>query len=661
MKHILLPILAWAIGAGTSSAATVSVTSPDGRIAANIQSGDSLTYSIAIDGRTVMQPSTIGLTLADGRHIGNGKAKTVSRRKVNDTIATPFYRHTSVPDRYNELTLRLSKDWDVIFRAYNDGIAYRFVTRCKKPFEIKGETARFRFPADARAWAPYANVAAGSTFEQQFNNSFENTYHAAPLDSLDSRRLIFLPMAVEPDSAVKVLITESALENYPGMFVNTAATPGTLNAVFAPRPSKRHQGGHNNLQMLVDEREDYIASVGAPRAFPWRIAVVADNDSVLASTNLSYLLGEPSRLDDISWIKPGKVAWDWWNDWNLRGVDFKTGVNNDTYKAYIDFASRNGIEYVILDEGWAVNGEADLMKVVPEIDLPMLVEYADKAGVGLILWAGYHAFDRDMEHVCKHYADMGIKGFKVDFMDHDDQLMTDFNYRAAETAARHKLILDLHGTSKPAGLNRTWPNVLNFEGVHGLEQMKWALPTVDQVTYDVQIPFLRQAAGPMDYTQGAMRNASQGNYQPVYNDPMSQGTRCRQLALYMVFDSPFNMLCDTPMNYDDEPECKEFIVSVPTVWDETRILKASLGEYIVTARRKGGRWYIGGITDWTPRDIEIDLSFIAPGEQTLELFADGINADRNARDYTHTKVKTAPDGKLRIHLAPGGGFALRTV
>ncbi len=661
MKRILMPALAIALSVCAYAAAPITISSPDGRITAGIQTGDSLTYSIQLDGHTVMQPSTLGLTLSDGSIIGKGKAKISSRRKVDQRITTPFYRHASIPERYNELTLKIAKDWDVVFRAYDDGIAYRFVTRSKKPFEIKDETARFRFSPEAKAWAPYANVAPGSTFEQQFNNSFENTYHTAPIDSLDRSRLIFLPMAVETSPSAKILITESALENYPGMFLNTSAAPGTLNAIFAPLPSKRHQGGHNNLQLLVDEREDFIASVNGPRAFPWRIAVVAADDATLAATDLSYLLGEPSRLDDISWIRPGKVAWEWWNDWNLRGVDFPSGINNDTYKAYIDFASRNGIEYVILDEGWAVNGEADLMKVVPEIDLPALVGYADKAGVGLILWAGYYAFDRDMERICSHYADMGIKGFKVDFMDHDDQLMTGFNYRAAETAARYKLILDLHGTSKPAGLNRTWPNVLNFEGVHGLEQMKWALPTVDQVTYDVQIPFLRQAAGPVDYTQGAMRNSTRGSYQPIYNDPMSQGTRCRQLALYMVFDSPLNMMCDTPMNYDDEPESKEFIVSVPTVWDETRILDASIGEYIVTARRKGDRWYIGGITDWTPRDMVLDLNFIAPGVQTVDLFADGINAGRNASDYRHTQVQTTPDGKLCIHLVPGGGFAIRTL
>lgn len=303
-----------------------------------------------------------------------------------------------------------------------------------------------------------------------------------------------------------------------------------------------------------------------------------------------------------------------------------------------------------------MNKKADLMQVVPEIDLPMLVKNAADKNVGLILWAGYIAFDRDMEKVVKHYAEMGIKGFKVDFMDADDQIINDFLYRASETAARNKVLLDFHGTAKPAGLNRTYPNVINFEGVNGLEQMKWSPDTLDQMLYDVQIPFLRQASGPMDYTQGAMRNATKRDYYPVYDDPMSQGTRAHQLALYMVFDSPLNMLCDSPSNYTDEQECTDFIASVPTVWDETRVLQAKLGEYIVTARRKGDKWYIGGITNWTPRDIVLDLSFLPEGTQ-LDVFTDGVNANRNARDYKRTVMTASPS--LKLHLAPGGGFALR--
>ena len=424
----------------------------------------------------------------------------------------------------------------------------------------------------------------------------------------------------------------------------------------APYPKRMEQGGHNQLQMQVKEGENFIAKMNGPVTFPWRIAIVSDDKGIAAST-LTYQLAEPSRIADTSWIKPGKVAWDWWNDWNISNVPFHAGINNDTYKYYIDFASQHGIEYVILDEGWAVNLKADLMQVVPEINLQELVNYGKARNVGIILWAGYYAFARDMENVVKYFADMGVKGFKVDFMNRDDQIMTNFIYRSAELCAKYHMIVDYHGMFKPAGLNRTYPNVLNCEGVHGLEQMKWAGASVDQMKYDVQIPFLRQVAGPMDYTQGAMRNASRSNYRPVNSEPMSQGTRCHQLGLYVVLDSPFNMLCDSPTNYINEPESTDFIAGIPTVWDETRILDGKIGEYIITARRSGNTWYIGGITDWTPRDLTVDLSFLS-GSYKCELFKDGVNADRKASDYL-LETTSINGGKLNLHLAPGGGFAMK--
>lgn len=639
---------------------TWTLKSPDNMIAVTVVSGDSLTYSAAYDGKQILLPSTIGLRLSSGEEVGPGKATVADSRQVRRRIASPFYRADSINDNFNSLTLNLPGRWKVEFRAYDDGVAYRFINGNKKPLKIENELAAIRFASADKSWVPYVNVKDYSSFEKQFQNSFENTYTVGPLNALDRKKLIFLPVVVQPEVAgPKVLITETDLNNYPGMYVNATGND-ELNGVWATMPKSWHQGGHNRLQRIVDTREPYIADIPGMRALPWRIAVIAPDDAALASTNLSYLLAEPSKVADTSWIKPGKVAWDWWADWNLRNVDFESGINNPTYKAFIDFASRNGIEYVILDEGWAVNLEADLMKVVPEIDLPELVAYGDSLGVGLILWAGYLAFDRDMENVCRHYADMGIKGFKVDFMDHDDQLMTDFNHRAAETTARYGLLLDLHGTHKPAGLHRTWPNVINFEGVHGMEQMKWSSPSVDQVTYDVQIPFIRQAAGPMDYTQGAMRNATRRDYRPVNDDPMSQGTRAHQLAMYMVFDSPLTMMCDTPMNYDDNPESRDFICSVPTVWDETIILDGKIGEYIVTARRKGSEWFIGGMTDWTPRDIDINLSFIGAGRQ-LTLLTDGVNAHRNARDLKVRELTLPSDGKITVHMAPGGGFAIKTI
>lgn len=413
------------------------------------------------------------------------------------------------------------------------------------------------------------------------------------------------------------------------------------------------------LQMLVQERESYIARVKGKRTFPWRMAIVTARDEQLADNDLTYLLASPSRLDDISWIKPGKVAWEWWSDRNIDGVNYVTGVNNETYKEYIDFAAKYGMEYVILDEGWAVNLKADLMQVVDSIDLKELVDYASDKNVGIILWAGYYAFERDMENICRFYSDLGVKGFKVDFMDRDDQEMVEFNYRAAAMCAKYHLVLDLHGMYKPSGMNRTYPNILNFEGVHGLENMKWSPDSVDQVKYDVMVPFIRQVAGPLDYTQGAMRNAAKGCYFPCYSEPMSQGTRCRQLALYVVFESPLNMLCDTPSNYVREKESVDFISGIPTVWDETRVLDAKMGEYIVTARRKGDTWYIGGITDWQERDIELDFSFLKGKICQGLLYEDGINAHRIGRDFHLKLIHVDKNTRLTVHLAPGGGFAIR--
>ena len=630
------------------------LASPDGKLQTTVNAGEKLTYDITFNGQQILETSPLSMTLSNGEVWGeNDKPSKVSRKSVNGVVKTPFYRATEVPEVYNEMTMKF-KGFNVVFRAYNDGIAYRFVNTSKKPFNVVNELVNYQFPTDATASVPYVRPRKN---QNKYSNSFENYYENVPLSKVDQEKLVFLPLVVSMENDVKVCITEVDLEDYPGLYMVGQGNT-QLTSEFAPYPKRVEQGGHNMLQMLVREFEDYIAKVEKPRNFPWRVAIVAENDKALASSNLGYILAEASRIEDISWIKPGKIAWDWWNAWNLDGVDFETGVNNDTYKAYIDFASKNGIEYVILDEGWAVNLKADLMQVVPEINLEELVAYAKSKNVDLVLWAGYHAFNRDMENVCRHYAAMGIKGFKIDFMDRDDQEMTAFNYRAAEMAAKYKLVLDLHGTHKPAGLNRTYPNVLNFEGVNGLEQMKWEKDNKAQVEYDVMLPFIRQVSGPMDYTQGAMKNVNSKGYYPSYYEPMSQGTRCRQLALYMTLDSPFNMLCDTPSNYEREKECTEFISTIPTVWEETIVLDGKMGDYIITARRKGDTWYIGGLTDWEARDLEVDLSFLNDKVYNGKLFKDGVNAERIGRDYKTESIQAKKGDKIKIHLASGGGFAL---
>lgn len=659
MKKLLILILIFTGAAAQGARPAYRLTSPDGRLTTTVALGDALTYDIEYDGQTLMQPSAIGLKLSDGRVWGSSARIAKAVRTSSDAVlSSPFYRSSTVRDHYNGLTLKMRDNWSVEFRVYDDGVAYRFATTAKDPFEIASEQADYRFPTDCAVTVPYVRDNAGS-IDAQWHNSFENVYTETTLSKLDSGRLIFLPAVVHANDGMNICFTETNLDDYPGMYLYNGDGGTSLEGRFAPYPLRCEPGGYNNIEVLVKERADYIARIEGPRTLPWRIAVVG-TDAGLAASDLSWLLAEPSKIDDTSWIRPGKVAWDWWNAWNISGVDFRAGINTETYEYYIDFAASQGIEYVIMDDGWAARHGEDLFEINTDIDLRRIIDYAASKNVGIILWAGYWAFDRDMERVCKHYAEMGVKGFKVDFMDRDDQLMTAFNYRAAETAARYGLVLDLHGTHKPAGLNRTWPNVLNFEGVHGLEQMKWSAATIDQMKYDATIPFIRQVAGPMDYTQGAMRNASRDNYRPVNSEPMSQGTRCHQLALYAVLDSPLNMLCDSPTNYLREAECTEFIAAIPTVWDETRILGGRMGEYIVTARRSGDTWYVGAITDWTPRDVEVDLAPLGIGG-TVEatIFRDGANADRKASDYKRETIRIDTADPLKIHLAPGGGFALK--
>ena len=664
MKRIALTLMLLALAAvALATPKQYTVLSPSGKLSLAVTVGDGITYTLSHGQTVLLQDSGISMTFTDGTVFGSGdKVRKVVRRSVDQTLVPVVYKKAEVRDNFNEMTLKF-KNFDLIFRAYDAGVAYRFASTMTGAREVRKEQADFAFPGDWTGYIPSVRDFDDKDFTRQYWNSFENIYVHYPISQWDKRRLAFLPLVVEEPSGLKVCITESDLVDYPGMYLYNGDGDNVLTSDYAPYPKKVDQAGHNMLQGVVRSREDYIAKVDGPTSFPWRIAVVSESDKELTDNDLVWLLGAPyDPAADYSWIKPGKVAWDWWNDWNLYGVDFKAGINNDTYKYYIDFASKYGIEYVILDEGWAVNLQADLMQVIPEIDLPMLSKYAQERGVGLVLWAGYWAFNRDMEGVCKHYSEMGIKGFKVDFMDRDDQEMVRFYRQAAETAAKYHLFVDFHGAFKPSGLHRTYPNVLNYEGVHGLEQLKWgvfdpATGAFDQVKYETIIPFIRMLAGPMDYTQGAMRNGSFASYRSVNSEGMSQGTRCRQLAEYVIFESPFNMLCDSPSNYLREPECTRFIADCPTVWDETVAIDGKIGDYVAIARRKGDKWYVGAITDWNGRDMVLDLGgILGGGSWKMEVFKDGLNADKAARDFKHETLAVPSDGRVNIHMASGGGW-----
>ena len=634
-----------------------TLQSPNEKITVTINTGDQLSYSVMHENTVVLADSPIGMELDNGYVLG-APAKALSDKKtsVDEIIEANFYKRNEIEDHYNELALTFKGLYKVIFRAYDEGVAYRFQTGIAKPFNVVSEIADFNFDDDYQALIPYVLRRAGQEgdiINQQFYNSFENTYTRVNLSQMDPEKLAFLPLLVELKDGKKVVITEADLEDFPGLYLRNEKGKTGFTAVHAGYPKTEEQGGHNNLQYLIKERENYVAQVDRKRFYPWRCLLISENDKDLADSDLVYKLASPCRVDDLSWIKPGKVAWDWWNAWNIYGVDFKTGINNDTYKYYIDFASKYGIEYVILDEGWAVNKKADLFQVVPEINLKALVQYAKERNVGLVLWAGYAAIDKDMELVCQYYSDLGIKGFKVDFMDRDDQKVVDFYYRMAAMAAKYHLFIDFHGAYKPTGLSRTYPNVLNFEGVYGLEQAKWDNNS-DLVLNEVTIPFIRMVAGPLDYTQGAMKNACKNCFAAVYTEPMSQGTRCRQLAEYVIFESPFNMLCDSPSNYLQEDECTKFIASVPTTWDETIVLDGKVGEYLVVARKKGYKWYIAAITNWEERDMEVDITALKSGAKSGKIFRDGPNANRVGKDYVTEQLQIWGN-TIKFHLAKGGG------
>ena len=643
----------------TSSAkdGSYKVVSPDGHLSATVVVGKTISYSVSRDAVGLIDASEISMTLSDGIVFGeNDKVRKVRKTAVDQVIPTVAYKKSEVRDNYNELSL-IFKEFSLVFRAYDEGIAYRFVSSLKKDGKVLSEKARFNFAKDWSAYVPYVAQHL-ETLESQYWNSFENTYTVTPLSGWNKERLAFLPIAVSADDGMKVLITESDLLDYPGMYLYNEGDATTLSGRFAPYPKTVEYGGHNMLQGIVREREDYIASCSAGESFPWRIIMVTTNDADLAVNDMVWKLGTPADPSvDYSWVRPGKVAWDWWNAWNIYGVDFRAGINTETYKYYIDFAAAHGIEYIIMDEGWAQRAKANLFLINPDINLEELVAYADGKNVGIILWASYNSIVKNPEKAMSHYARMGFKGFKIDFINRDDQQAVKFCERMAKIAAENHLLIDFHGVYKPAGIQRTYPNVLNFEGVAGLEQLKWSPEDYDEVTYDVTIPFVRMVAGPMDYTQGAMRNAVRRNYRPVGSEAMSQGTRCRQLAEYAVFEAPLTMLSDSPSNYMAETECTEFIAEFPTVWDETIPLCGEIGEYVAVARRHGETWYVGALTNWDERDLDLDLGFIGGGEMTV--FQDGINADRAARDYKKTSARIPADGIVRIHMAPGGGWVAK--
>ena len=656
-KKLCLAILSLLLLIGNASFAAKKkkyvLSSPDGTLKVEISAGNELAYQVMHGNDTILSHSNIGLVLENGTIVGKTPRITGERRrKIKDNIESPFYRFKEFVATGNELDLKLKGGFGIIFRAYNEGVAYRFYTTQSSDIIIKEEQAEFNFKEDYTAYLPYT-----TNDKKPMAMAYQNVYDITPLSKAQPK-LAFLPVTVDCGS-VKLTLLESDLEAYPGMFVQSQQGKYGLKGVFAPYPAKTDFYPWRK-QEYVTETTDFISRSRGSRSYPWRVLAITEKDTDMPVNNLVYALASPNRIGDTSWIKTGKVAWDWWNDWNLKGVPFKAGINMDTYKYYIDFASQNGLEFIVLDEGWYDPKSGDMLTVIPELDLTELIAYGKSKGVEIVLWTVFNVLDSQLEAACKKYADMGIKGFKVDFLDRDDQTAVEMVYRIAEMTARYKLTLDLHGIYKPTGINRTYPHIINFESVFGMEEVKWTDIKNNMPLYDVTFPYIRMMAGPVDYTPGAMRNATKADWRAMYYTPASMGIRCHQLAAYIVHDSPFTMLCDAPTNYLNEQECVDFIASLPVEVDSTFIASGELGKYIVTVRKKDVNWYIGGMTNWDERDVQLDFSFLPEGmSYTAVLFKDGVNANKQAEDYRKETIRIDKDSRLTLHLASGGGFAMK--
>ena len=656
-KKLCFAILSLLLLIGNASLAAKEkkyvLSSPDGTLKVEISVGNELAYQVMHGNDTILSHSNIGLVLENGTIVGKTPRITGERRrKIKDNIESPFYRFKEFVATGNELDLKLKGGFGIIFRAYNEGVAYRFYTTQSSDIIIKEEQAEFNFKEDYTAYLPYT-----TNDKKPMAMAYQNVYDITPLSKAQPK-LAFLPVTVDCGS-VKLTLLESDLEAYPGMFVQSQQGKYGLKGVFAPYPAKTDFYPWRK-QEYVTETTDFISRSRGSRSYPWRVLAITEKDTDMPVNNLVYALASPNRIGDTSWIKTGKVAWDWWNDWNLKGVPFKAGINMDTYKYYIDFASRNGLEFIVLDEGWYDPKSGDMLTVIPKLDLTELIAYGKSKGVEIVLWTVFNVLDSQLEAACKKYADMGIKGFKVDFLDRDDQTAVEMVYRIAEMTARYKLTLDLHGIYKPTGINRTYPHIINFESVFGMEEVKWTDIKNNMPLYDVTFPYIRMMAGPVDYTPGAMRNATKADWRAMYYTPASMGTRCHQLAAYIVHDSPFTMLCDAPTNYLNEQECVDFIASLPVEVDSTFIASGELGKYIVTVRKKDVNWYIGGMTNWDERDVQLDFSFLPEGmSYTAVLFKDGVNANKQAEDYRKETIRIDKDSRLTLHLASGGGFAMK--
>ncbi|NEW77901.1 MAG: glycoside hydrolase family 97 protein [Gelidibacter sp.] len=629
-----------------ASSQTYEVKSPDGSIQIKINNSDKVSWSASLNGNLIIENAEAGMDFSSGTDFGfKPKVKKHTVKSVSETIyPVVSHKDSEIKDEYTELSILYHGNYKLNFRAYNDGVAYQFIDDAKAKRNVISEEVKLNFPEGSKSLFP---------IEESMYSHNECYYLDKNIKNISSKEFCSLPVLFITDKA-KVLFTETALHDYPGLFLKGNGN-NTLDAMFPKYVLEAvAKNGNSDRVQTITKEADYIAETTGKRDFPWRVFVITDDDRKLVESNLTYQLAKPAAIKNTEWIKPGKVAWDWYNANNIYGVDFKSGLNTDTYKYYIDFASKNKIEYVILDEGWT-KSTTDILHFNPNMDVKELIRYGKEKGVGIILWVLWKPLDENLNEILETYKSWGAKGIKIDYMQRNDQYMVNSYEQIAKECARLELLVDFHGAFKPSGLRRTYPNVINYEGVKGNENNKWSNENTPE--HNVTLPFIRMVAGPMDYTPGAMSNRQGKNFAISFDRPSSLGTRAHQVSMYVIYEAPLQMMCESPSRYYEEQETVDFMTQIPTTWDKTHVLEASVGNYIALARKKEDKWYMGAMTDWDERTLDLDLSFLEEGNYKMEIFKDGVNANKFAEDYKVETIDVTKNSKVTVKMAKGGGWA----
>jgi alpha-glucosidase len=597
-----------------------NLNSPDNNLKGLIEINSRIHLTLTSGGKTLFKLGNISLA-TDG--ITNPEAvlqvKKISRRSV-DEIVKPEIREKaeSLINRYNELEIIISGNQSVTFRMFNEGLAYRFSTSAKDSLVIIRENLNLYFDKKDSAWFQSTPT---------FNSSYETPYEHMAIEEIGKEKLCSMPFLVQKEDGTFIMISEADLLNYPGLWLKNSEEK-SLSVVNPPYPKRLSNSGSLYNQGQVEQTFDYIARVKGTRNYPWRIFAVAEDEKQIVANNMVYLLSSPCAVNDISWIKPGVVMFDWWGKNNIYGVDFKAGINTETAKYFIDFCAEHGFRYFLFDDGWCVN--QDLLKPVPGLDLDEVIDYAKSKNVDIMIWILWNSLQRQWDEAFNQFEKWGIKGIKIDFMNRDDQQMVEFYEAAARKAAGQKLIVDFHGAYKPCGLSRKYHHNL--------------------------LPYIRMFAGPMDYIPATMRNSTRENFRPIGDYPMGQGTRAHAMAMFVIVNSPLTMLPDSPSDYYRERECTQFLKGIPVTWDESVLLEGEIAEYTVMARRSGDNWYVGAITNWDKRIVELKTDFLGAGTFKLEAIEDGINASSRAEDYKRKEITFSSGDIIKLDMAPGGGW-----